>query len=218
MPILADCKTNELITEREHEVLSGLLALLRDETRWVPSFLRTLKLYYAEHLTRGIPFTPATVIGEVISAYHDEPTNLNPLDAVLIATDQRDGGYEEIDASEFKELSNYLKVLRAGGWLAEHVSLEFDFFAEGRRYTPGEVIQHLTSFAFEGFQLNVDAAKVFLRDYPRLFEEDLKALNAAVTETQPQPAAPAAQPEAAAPQRKPRKRTSRKSAALAESK
>ena len=122
--------------------------------------------------------------------------------------------YHEIDDNEFKALSHYLKVIRAGGWLADRMSLEFDMFAEGRRYTPGEVIQHLTDFAIEDFQENVDDAKNMIRDYPQLFQEDLQALGAAVAHVDPvEPAAPEAgpapsAPQPIAPQRRTRKRTS----------
>jgi len=220
MPILADHKTNELITASEHEVLGGLLTLLRAQTQWVPDLMGLLATY-AEHVKRGVPLTPEMLLRDVMNSFTTDGTNPKSLEGVLMVVG-RNRGYDEIDNDEFKELANYLRALRAGGWLAERMSLELDFFAEGRRYTPGEVIQHFTS-SLSNFEGSVSVAKDLVRDYPHLFEDDLKALSAAVANADPvEPAAAGAGPEPstpqpAAPQRRPRKRTSGK-AALAASK
>ncbi len=133
----------------EHEVLSGLLTLLRDKSQWIPYFLCVLGRRSGD---RSRPVTHKSVMEEVLAAYDDEPTNPESLEGVLMIKDPIGDSYHEIDDNEFKALSHYLKVIRAAGWLADRMSLEFDMFAgREQHYAPEKaVIQHLTDFAIEG--------------------------------------------------------------------
>ncbi len=214
MSILSDHKSSARLTDHEYEVLSAVLMLLRDKTEWVPAFLGSLK-HHADELADGQPVNHEFLMGDLIQARYNEPTNIESRYGVLMAISQK-GGYEEIGITEFKELSDCLKVLRDGGWLSSRISTECRMFAEGSRYTPEQFIQHVIGFEVDEFQMDVESTKDMLRDYPGLFVEDLKALNAAVTE--PTPAMPAEEPQPTAPQRKTRKRTSQSAVAMAGSK
>jgi hypothetical protein len=177
MPILSDHKQTEQLTDQDFTALRRLLKLIRHDQQWIKEFISGLS-----HLAEDEKLAAAHVSAELIQAWQNDPLNKASQPGVLQCIGEAVGLIEsaflEIDENEFLELQNYLAVLRSGTWLADRISSECDFFVLGRRYTPTDIIRHITGAEVEAFQLDVETSKDMLRDYPQLFKDDLAALKA----------------------------------------
>src|SRR5947209_13302759 len=54
-----------------------------------------------------------------------------------------------LDHEEFAALRNVLTAIREDDWLGLHITIESEFFGEGRRRTPAEVIKSLEDYVRE---------------------------------------------------------------------
>jgi hypothetical protein len=173
MAMLMDGKSDgKLTTDDEHEALVAFLSLLRDNTDWVPDFMRSLKRH-ADGLAAGEVVNHEHLIGDIITARFNDRMNTRERSGVLINS-TRWGDHNEIDEDEFDVLNRLVAIMRNKSWFSDWITLQILSCGSIRGVddpvpSPLFIAGTLTDLAAE-FEKKSRSAKRMLKNHPSLFQ------------------------------------------------
>ena len=161
-PEIAD---GTVLSEYEYLVVRNALRLARSEDSEEDAISYALR-YSENHKTSVL----RRFLGNVMEHLGEHCEDMRGLiwnwDAKEVIFLREEEGQEQADA-----VNALVKLLRAGGWLAEFIECELNYYArnpEKNYHTPFELMFHLAEEA-ENLESDVDNAKALMKRYPERF-------------------------------------------------